>query len=77
MCSRGNGILTREEGFARKVDEHATILADGVKQHRFAELRGGLAQDMNGLRLEIAQVRQGWLSHDSSRSVSKYTYPYQ
>src|ERR1041384_3669766 len=36
------------ERFAGKVNEHARVLADGIKQHRVAKLRNGFAQYVNG-----------------------------
>jgi hypothetical protein len=50
--------LRRVERLARDVQHARRVLAAGEQQHRPFELRDDLAQDMDALRLELAQVRQ-------------------
>src|SRR6185312_16247329 len=52
------------EGAQREMGEHGGVLASGKQEHRLACLRHGLAQDENGLVLqvcEMAGVREGIL----------------
>jgi hypothetical protein len=59
MCKSGNG------GLAGKMQQDGRILADRVHQHRLAELRGGLAEDVD--RLGFQQVEMGNASrHDAA-----------
>jgi hypothetical protein len=48
----------RVEGLEQQVQQHRTVLADRVQHHRVAELGGDLAQDVDALRFELAQMRQ-------------------
>jgi len=48
--------LRRPKGLARQMQQDGRVLADGVEQHRLAELRCGLAEDVDGLRFEQLQV---------------------
>jgi hypothetical protein len=49
--------LRGPEGFARKMQENRRVLADGVEQHGRAELRRGLAEDVDALGFEQLQMR--------------------
>ena len=48
----------RIERFARQVQQHGGILADGVEQHRPAELRGSLTENVDALRFQQIEMRQ-------------------
>ena len=57
MCEQRERRLLRPERLAREVQQHGRVLADGIHQHRLAELRGGLAENIDGLGLEHVEVR--------------------
>ena len=44
------------EGLAREVQQHDRVLAAAEQQHRPLELRGDLADDVDGLRLEDVEM---------------------
>ena len=46
------------KGLLRQPQHHRRVLADGVKHHRPLELAGHLAQDVDALRLQQAQMAQ-------------------
>ena len=48
--------LGRIERLARQVQQHRGVLADGIEQHRLAELRGSLAEDVDALRLQQIEM---------------------
>jgi hypothetical protein len=51
--------LARPERLAGQMQEHSRILADRIEQHRPAELRRRLAEDVDAFRLERVERRQG------------------
>ena len=57
---QGERGLGRIEGLDRQVQHHPRVLADRIEHDRVVERRGHLADDLDGLGLEPAQVvRQG------------------
>jgi hypothetical protein len=53
------GQLRRIEGFARKPGHDDGIFAAGKQKRGLLELRGGFAQDVDGLGFEELEVRDG------------------
>ncbi|MPN38590.1 hypothetical protein SDC9_186114 [bioreactor metagenome] len=46
----------RIERLARQVNQHAGILADGIEQDRALELADRVAENLNALRLKLAEL---------------------
>ena len=44
------------EGFARKMYQHARILADRIQQHRISKLCDSFAQNINGFAFKLAKM---------------------
>ncbi len=63
--------LARKEGFARQMQHHGRILADGIEHHRVTELGGDLADDVDAFRLQLFQMRQ-FVDHGYSR-IGRWT----
>ncbi len=55
-CMTGNGKARRVERLAREVQQDRGVLAAGEQQHAALELGGHLADHVDGLRLECAEV---------------------
>ena len=50
--------LGRIERLARQMQQDGGVLADRIEQHRAAELRGGLAEDVDALGLQQVEMAQ-------------------
>ena len=57
MCSSGNGGLAGQKALRARCSSTVEVLADRIEQHRLAELRRGLAEDVDALGLEQLQMR--------------------
>ena len=58
MWRSGNGRRPGAERLLRQPDHDRGVLADRIEEHRVLELGDDLAQDVDALGLELAQVRQ-------------------
>ncbi len=59
----------RRERLQQQMQQHRTVLADRIQQHRIAELGGHLAQDVDALGLEPVEVGQGGRMHRGQRKT--------
>ncbi|MNE36430.1 hypothetical protein D3C80_1302400 [compost metagenome] len=50
------GDAAGEEGLARQVQQHGTILADGIQHHGIVEFGGNFAEDVNGFVFKRLQM---------------------
>ena len=57
MWSSGNGGFAGQKALRARCNSTVEVLADGIEQHRRAELRRGLAEDVDALGLEQLQMR--------------------
>ena len=82
------GRLGRPERFPREVQQNGRVLADRVEQHRCAELRRSLAENVNALGLEQLEMRYEcghaafplrfgfmWMPHSFFSSCSHHQRP--
>ena len=56
-CSSGNGGFAGQNALRARCSSTVEVLADGIEQHRRAELRRGLAEDVDALGFEQLEMR--------------------